>query len=114
MQLDDKETLRLIIREAVTEGIDAYHQRAGLTPDHWAFLRNEYMRSKENNQYLRRALIGSILIAAVAFGANAFVGHVAEATMRQLQKSAKEQHHEIGQAIRDEDAKSHANSSGGS
>jgi len=78
IQVNDEEVLRLLVRESVREGIKAYHQEFGLTPDHWAHLRREYERSKQNGNIVRRTLIGTVLALALAFGYNAITDHVAK------------------------------------
>ena len=74
----DDETLKLLIREGIREGIQAWTQELGLTTDHWAHLRREYERSKLTGNVVRRTVLGAILTAALLFGYNAMTDHIAK------------------------------------
>lgn len=90
IQVNDEEVLRLLVRESVREGIKAYHQEFGLTPDHWAHLRREYERSKQNGNIVRRTLIGTALALALAFGYNAITDHVAKIVSQHIDQRSSD------------------------
>ena len=84
IRVNDEEALKLLVRESVREGIKAYHQELGLTPDHWAHLRREYERSKQTGNIVRRTLIGTVLALALAFGYNAITDHIAKVVSQHI------------------------------
>ena len=67
---EDRELLELLIRQAVVDGINAYHAALEITPDHWAHLRREYEAAKSNRQIARKVLLGAVLSALLLAGAN--------------------------------------------
>ena len=85
----DEETLKLLIRDSVREGIREWMEEMRLSPDHWAHLRREYERARMNGNIVRRTLIGVLLTSALLFGYNAVTDHIAKAVSQHLdQRSA--------------------------
>ena len=96
IRVNDEEALKLLVRESVREGIKAYHQELGLTPDHWAHLRREYERSKQNGNIVRRAVIGTALALALTFGYNAVTDHVAKVISNHIDQRREPRTNQIG------------------
>ena len=90
IKVNDEDALKLLVRESVREGIKAYHQELGVTPDHWAHLRREYERAKQNRSVVRRTVLATILGMALVFGYNAITDYIAKSVSHHIDERRSE------------------------
>lgn len=77
----DDELFDLKVAAAVKRGMNEYFNEFGVTPDHWAWLRRQKVKSDNDGGLVRRVAITVVLTAAFVFGVNAVTDYAAKKTM---------------------------------
>ncbi len=78
-----KEEIQSMIEASVTRGVDhgmdGWQNRYGLRPEHWVFLKTQYVESKANRRTMKDNVINAItntVMMLIALGAVTFMSKV--------------------------------------